>query len=89
MPVDFENGPSDRVKTWAAKNGHSALRVSKNFAKFILSARKQSYQYADWDAAVMTAIDDDWAKVGEAKQDKHNNFSQQDYHAGVNPDGTF
>lgn len=64
LPENFT--VSERVKTWATREGFSEGRVAANFSKFVLSARSKDYRYADWDAALMTAIRDDWAKVGDA-----------------------
>lgn len=59
LPQDF--CISERVKTWALKN--NAFGLQQHFDHFILQAQKQGYKYADWDAALMTAIRDNWAKV--------------------------
>lgn len=68
MPKGFEDGISDRVRKWAAENGFGNNRVSSNFSKFILAAKAKGYQYSDWDAALMNAIRDDWAKVGDSTE---------------------
>ena len=52
---------SERVKNWAIKN--KAFGLERHFDNFVLQAQKQGYKYADWDAALMTAIRDNWAKV--------------------------
>lgn len=66
MPDDFT--VSDRVTAWATEKGYSVSRVSDNFAKFALYAKSKGAKYADWDAALMTAIRDDWAKAGSSNQ---------------------
>lgn len=64
LPEDFSL--SARVQDWAAEKGYSRNRVSENLAKFLLWAKAKGATYSDWDAALMGAIRDDWAKVGDA-----------------------
>ena len=52
---------SERVKTWADKNGYKNLQV--HFDNFVLTAQSKNYQYVDWDSAFMKAISGNWAKV--------------------------
>lgn len=63
LPENFE--VSERVKAWATENGFTDNRVSENFAKFLLWSKSKDKRYSDWDAALMTAIRDNWAKVEE------------------------
>lgn len=54
---------SERVRSWAAEKGHSHL--DKQFEAFVSYAKRKGAEYVDWDEALMTAIRDDWAKVGK------------------------
>jgi hypothetical protein len=55
---------SDRVKAWASENGHGQL--PQHLEAFRLKATAAGYTYADWDAAFMTAVREDWAKLKTA-----------------------
>jgi hypothetical protein len=57
LPIDFS--VSDRVRDWAAENGHS--RLHEHFDSFVRKARAKGYEYASWDDAFMEAIRADWA----------------------------
>jgi uncharacterized protein YdaU (DUF1376 family) len=57
LPVDFS--VSDRVRYWAAENGHA--RLDEHFDSFVRKARAKGYEYASWDDAFMEAIRADWA----------------------------
>lgn len=57
---------SEGVKKWAQTNGYSAARVNQNYAKFVLWAESKGQKYASWDAALKTAIRDNWADVKES-----------------------
>lgn len=59
LPKDF--GISDRVQRWAKEKGHNHLE--NHLENFILVATAKGYQYADWDAAFMNAIRNNWAKI--------------------------
>lgn len=59
LPDGF--GVSDRVRKWAAEKGHD--RLEAHLDNFLLAVAKQGYVYADWDAAFMSAISDNWAKL--------------------------
>jgi len=63
IPSDFSI--TDRVIDWANREGHRELK--KHFDNFVLVAQSRNYQYADWDAAFMRAIKDNWAKVPSSK----------------------
>lgn len=62
IPEDF--GISDRVKAWAEEKGHG--RLEAHLEAFKLKAVAKDYRYADWDSAFMTAIREDWAKLGNS-----------------------
>jgi len=66
MPDDFV--VSERVSAWAIAAGYSSDRVASNFAKFALWAKAKGATYADWDAALMNAIRDDWAARGASSK---------------------
>jgi uncharacterized protein YdaU (DUF1376 family) len=57
LPDDF--AVSDRVSTWAASQGYQ--RLADHLQSFKLKAAAKGYRYADWDAALMNAIRDNWA----------------------------
>ena len=59
MPADF--GISERVKAWAAEKGHTRLEL--HLESFKSKCAAHGYTYADWDAALMEAIRNDWAKL--------------------------
>lgn len=59
MPVDF--GISARVRSWAAEKGHD--RLEQHLESFRAKATAKGYTYADWDAAFMEAIRENWAKL--------------------------
>lgn len=84
---------SSRVKVWAAENKFPDSRVDNNFAKFVLWAQSKDARYSDWDAALMTAIRDDWASgravTGKQSTNRHTGFDERDYSAGVAADGRF
>lgn len=52
---------SDRVKEWAAEKGHD--RLDQHLESFRAKATAKGYTYADWDAAFMEAIRENWAKL--------------------------
>lgn len=58
---------STSVQDWAAKNGHT--RLPERLEHFLGKCRANNYRYADWDAAFMGAVRDDWAKFGAANAD--------------------
>jgi hypothetical protein len=67
IPDDFTI--SERVKVWAKGKGLNHL--SDHLDNFILCSKAKGYQYADWDAAFMNAIRNNWAKIenGNGKGD--------------------
>ena len=66
LPNDFSI--SERVKNWANEKGY--VNLQKHFDSFILKAQSKGYAYIDWDAAFMTAIKDNWAKVPAERKNK-------------------
>gem|GEM_PF-2226999 len=66
LPNDFSI--SERVKTWADKNGYDQLE--KHLENFIISCEKHSYKYANWDSGFMDAIRKNWAQVTAVKKTK-------------------
>lgn len=59
IPSDF--GVSDRVAAWAAEKGYENL--DRHMESFKAKVQAHGYRYADWDAAFMEAVRNDWAKV--------------------------
>ncbi len=59
LPADF--GISERVRSWAAEKGH--CRLDQHLESFRAKAAAKGYTYADWDAAFMEAIRENWAKL--------------------------
>ena len=66
MPAGFV--VSDRVRAWAEKGGFTQL--DQHMDAFKLKAAAKGYVNADWDAAFMGAVRDDWA--GLRNPDKRN-----------------
>ena len=60
IPEGFEI--SERVRAWAAEKGHGQLEARLESFKGQCTAK--GYTYADWDAAFMNSIRDNWAKLG-------------------------
>ena len=52
---------SDSVRRWAAQKGYADLEA--HFENFCEKADARGYQYVDWDAALKTAIREDWAGI--------------------------
>jgi len=63
MPADFT--VSDRVKAWALECGFD--RTDEHLHAFARKCAANGYRYADWDAALMEAIREDWAKLRGGK----------------------
>jgi len=57
LPIGF--GLSERVIDWAKERGYG--RLQEHLDAFRLKAVAHDYRYADWDAALMTAIRANWA----------------------------
>lgn len=60
MPDGF--AISDRVKAWAVEKRYTKLE--QRFEHFLGYVRRKQPTYADWDEAFMSAVRDDWAKLG-------------------------
>lgn len=60
LPEGF--GISPRVFAWAESKGHG--RLEDRLEHFVSYAKRSGKTYADWDEALMTAIREDWAKLG-------------------------
>lgn len=59
IPENF--GVSDQVRKWASEKGHS--RIEQHLESFRGKARAKGYTYADWDAAFMEAVRENWASL--------------------------
>lgn len=59
IPDDFEI--SDRVRTWATKNGFTLLE--QHLEAFTRKCKAKAYENVSWDDAFMEAIREDWAKL--------------------------
>lgn len=59
LPEGF--GLSERVIDWAKRKGHD--RLQEHLDAFRLKAVANDYRYADWDYALMNAIEQDWARI--------------------------
>jgi hypothetical protein len=57
---------SERVKDWASKNGHKNLEA--HLESFKNKCLANGYEYIDFDAAFMTAIRENWGKIGNINQ---------------------
>ena len=60
MPKGFSISPA--VRQWAQQNGYD--RLDRRFKHFVRFARRRAAMYADWDEALISAISDDWARLG-------------------------
>jgi hypothetical protein len=83
LPVDFQI--SERVKSWAAKKGIGQL--DEHLESFKGKCQAKGYTYADWDAAFMGAIREDWAKLRKPvlsgkRTPQAENFADRDYGKG-------
>lgn len=65
LPEGF--GISERVRTWAGEKGHGLLE--QRLEHFVSYAKRSGKTYVDWDEAFMSAIREDWAKLGKAAND--------------------
>lgn len=66
LPDDF--GISDRVLRWAQDRDIDNLE--RHFEAFVSKCKAKGYSYIDWDEAFMTAVRDDWAKIGHKAQEQ-------------------
>lgn len=83
IPTDFEI--SDRVRRWAAENGYSQL--DDHLDAFRRKCQARGYTYADWDAAFMEAVREDWASLRKSalngkRVPPRDDFSCVDYGKG-------
>lgn len=62
MPEGFRI--SDAVQAWAEREGHTR-HLQAHFEHFVGAALAKGYVYVNWDQALMNAIRDNWAKVGQ------------------------
>lgn len=62
IPPDF--AISERVKAWASEKGLD--RLDEHLDAFRRKCAAKGYTYADWDAAFMEAVREDWAKLRKA-----------------------
>lgn len=60
-PSDFAISPA--VQAWATEKGFT--RLPERLEDFMGKCAANGYTYVDWDAALMSAIRNDWAKFGE------------------------
>ena len=72
MPPDF--AISERVATWASKNGFGSLEA--HLEAFKRKVEASGYMYINWDSAFMEAIREDWAKL-RTPQRGNTSFAQQ------------
>lgn len=63
LPESFK--PSERVTKWAASRGIDAGQLAQHCEIFVTKCQANAYRYADWDAALMGAVRDNWAKLGK------------------------
>jgi hypothetical protein len=64
IPQEFCASP--RVVIWAEKRGIENL--DRHVEHFIGKATAKGYRYINWDQALMNAIRDDWAKIGDGRK---------------------
>jgi hypothetical protein len=83
IPADFEI--SERVKKWASEKGFG--QIDEHLDAFKRKCQAKGYTYADWEAAFMEAVREDWASLRKpASSTKRlpqpENFSSRDYGKG-------
>lgn len=61
MPDGFALSP--RVREWAKEHGHG--RLDERFDHFVMACQAKGYTYVDWDAGLMKAIRENWAKLSD------------------------
>lgn len=71
MPAEFSRAVSARVLAWATKRGYD--RLQEHLEAFTAKAQAKGYRYADWDAALMEAIREDWAGLREERRHGNGN----------------
>ena len=62
MPKDF--AISEEVRRWAKVKGF--VNLDDHLEAFVLKCEAKGYTYNDWDAALKSAIRDDWAKLRQS-----------------------
>lgn len=83
IPADFEI--SERVKKWAAEKQFD--QMTEHLEAFKRKCQAKGYTYADWDAAFMEAVREDWASLRKPpssgkRTPQPENFSSRDYGKG-------
>ena len=61
LPLPEPFAVTERVQRWASEKGYAHLE--EHLEAFVRKATANAYRYADWDAAFMEAIREDWAKL--------------------------
>lgn len=79
MPEGFS--VSDKVSAWAEKNGFGQLDL--HLDAFTRKASMNAYTYANWDAAFMEAIREDWAKIRQKAGKQPESFREADQKANA------
>jgi hypothetical protein len=69
IPDAFE--ASERVRTWAMLQGITQTDLDRHVELFVGRCQRNGYRYADWDAALMSAITEDWAGLRTAAKSAH------------------
>lgn len=62
MPENF--GLTESLKRWASEKGHD--RLEAHLENFLIVVAQHGYVYADWEAALKTAIRANWAKLDKS-----------------------
>jgi hypothetical protein len=83
IPIDFSISP--RVRKWSADKGFD--RLDEHLDAFKAKCQAKGYTYADWDAAFMGAIREDWAhlrpsRTSDRRAPQPENFAAVDYGTG-------
>lgn len=65
IPVDF--AVSEKVSNWYREKGYSE-NITDHLESFVIKCNAKGYTYINWDAALMTAIKEDWGKVRETHE---------------------
>jgi uncharacterized protein YdaU (DUF1376 family) len=64
-PLPQEFRISVRVADWYREKGYSVSHAVANLEAFVSYVKRKGATYVDWDEALMTAIRENWAKVGQ------------------------
>jgi hypothetical protein len=62
---------SAHVRTWAMLEGITQTDLDRHVEAFVGRCRRNGYRYADWDAALQSAITEDWAGLRTAAKSAH------------------